>query len=366
MPTNSTTPSIRKAAILLASLDPISAEQLLARLSPREARLVRRAADEVDQVSTAERAEVAQELAGGNPAPSQRSQPAPLNQLAGIELDGSLATALNLTEPVKPTSEPTDIPLETAIHDTPFSYLDDVDSASLARHLSEEHPQVIAVVVSHLSDRQAARLLVQLSPSRQRDVVRRLELLDDSDTESVQEIEHHLRRWFTKQTDYRAKRSSGSQAVERILAAADPDCRETLLGNLGRRTTAAATAASTYSTSADTALATPNRRLNSARTIGRFEELADLQRSLLGPLLREAEPELLALALTGASEHVVAHICSALPQPVARALRHALDHPGPMRLSDVEMAREELTRLANAMANRSTQPPAASRLSFAA
>ena len=97
-----------------------------------------------------------------------------------------------------------------------------------------------------------------------------------------------------------------------------------------------------------------------------FDELANLNSAVLASLLSQAEPELIALALTGAETLVVQRFCAAMPNHVASSLRQALDHPGPIRLSDVETARAELTRIASELANRRVFRANSPRLSVAA
>jgi flagellar motor switch protein FliG len=83
-------------------------------------------------------------------------------------------------------------------------------------------------------------------------------------------------------------------------------------------------------------------------------------------LLCDCEPELILLALTGASEQVVQRVMGMFPARQAATLKHALNHPGPTRLSDVTGAQEEIVQIALRLEQEGRLPKRAGRLSMAA
>ena len=78
-----------------------------------------------------------------------------------------------------------------------------------------------------------------------------------------------------------------------------------------------------------------------------FDELADLDRDVLRGVLNEVDTELLLPALLGAAPELIGHVLSCLPAADARTLYHELNHPGPIRLRDVEEARKQVARIAS-------------------
>jgi hypothetical protein len=97
-----------------------------------------------------------------------------------------------------------------------------------------------------------------------------------------------------------------------------------------------------------------------------FEELANWTEKSLRILLRECEPELILLALTGASENLVRRVMEMFPARQAATLKHALKHPGPTRLSDVTGAQEEIVQLALNLRQAGRLPQRIGRISVAA
>jgi len=88
-----------------------------------------------------------------------------------------------------------------------FAFLAGVEVAALARVLRLEHPQVIAVVASHLGPSAAAQVLRELSPEAAASTVRRLADLRAIDPLIEEELARALRRKLAG-----ASRASASSA----------------------------------------------------------------------------------------------------------------------------------------------------------
>jgi len=311
-------PALRKAAILVASLDSATGDSLLAQMEPEQADQVRQAILFLGEVEPAEQDEVIAEFFRIGPLMPERNPP-------GIELDDSLARRLAL--PARPAAEPlrrSDFePLEDR---PPFRFLHETEFETLAPFLRRENPQTIAVVLSHLPPERSVEMLAELPAGLQVEVIRRLVDLDETDPQVVREIEQGLERWLSEQVRDRHRRTAGLAAVSAILTAATGGARRQIMTNLTRH---------------DRALAgklRPQRR--------HFSELMALDDATVTTVLRAADPELIVLALAGASAELVERVSRRLPAEQARALAKGLPHLGPMRLSDVEEAQQAIADLA--------------------
>lgn len=332
--------NIRKAAILVASLDSASASALYAQLAPAEAMLVRQMASELKDIDPEEQEAIQLEFSGETlPSAPKAARLATLNQIAGIELDGSLAQEIGIPRQGESLAVG---PLRFFSSSNRFHFLEEADCGSLANLLAGEHPQTIAVVASHLSHEQAARLLAGLSDVLQVDVMRRIVNLDRSDPESLRELERQLESRMAEQSRYRRRRTAGVSAVSGILDAADPNSREILLTNLRRRDDRLARRVVGSST---------RQPIQPNSTRLSFEQMVSLSKDVLRAVVVQAEPEILLLALTGADEQLIGQICRLLPSHVASALESALSDPEPINLRDVETAREKLTALSERIQN---------------
>src|SRR5690606_23230485 len=102
------------------------------------------------------------------------------------------------------------------------SFLAKAHGATLAARLSSEHPQTIAVVVSHLEPSCGAEVLASLPADLQAEVARRLVDLEETDAELLHEIERGLASWLNQQRHATERRTAGMAALRNILEAANP------------------------------------------------------------------------------------------------------------------------------------------------
>ena len=225
---------IRKAAILVASLEPAAADALLAQLGPEQAQRVREAAASLDDIDADQRRRVIDEFLRIGPMTPYKEPP-------GIELDGQLPRELTLPRSVPPIEEPA-----KPDNDTPFCFLHEAEEEKLSQLLTGERPQTIALVLSHLPPERAGDVLAHFPASLQVEVVRRLVDLEDTDPEVLREVEQALesrlsrqfavaapprRRPGSRRRNPRRLRRRHQRAILENLVAHDRDLAE----QLGRR-----------------------------------------------------------------------------------------------------------------------------------
>jgi flagellar motor switch protein FliG len=315
---------LRKAAILVASLDTAAADAVLDQLAPDEARGVREILMEMDDIDPGERRRVIDEFFQSGPKVSARSS-------AGVELDGRLARLASAAGPGEPdaaghSAEPAD-----AGGAPPFRFLQETEAEKLARVLDSERPQTIALVLSHLAAERAGTVLARLPESLQVDVIHRLLDLEETDPEILHEVEEALRSRLSEQVEMQRRRVTGLQAVAGILQASEGPVGMQIMENLARR---------------DRALA-EKLRVPSGWQQLTFDDLADLDEGVLAEVFEEAGAELMLPALFGAAPELVSRLLARMPPADARAVRRKLDHPGPIRLGDVDEARRQVARIAS-------------------
>ncbi|MCE5266929.1 MAG: hypothetical protein LLG00_03475 [Planctomycetaceae bacterium] len=302
---------LRKAAVLVSSLDACAAETLLSQLGPDQAESVRRAAAAISDIDANERQRVIDDFCR-----------------IGTMLPKAAAPGIELTE-MKPR------PLFSAGRDdgdrdapsSPFEFLRDTEDSSLAQLLADERPGTIALVLSHLPAEQGGDVLARLTPALQIEVVRRLSDLQDVDPETVREVERALECRLSQQVDAGERRAAGPESAAKILAACDGETRGRILDNLA---------------TADESLA---ERLG--RRAMSFDDLAQCDDRTLRAVVAAAGPDVVQAALLGAPPAVLSRLLGCLPSKEAKCLRRKLAHPEPIRLSEVEDARQRMAALAS-------------------
>lgn len=314
---HATDQALRKAAILVSSLDAATADRLLEQMPAEQAARVRRVMVELDEIDPDEQRDVIQEFV----------QPRAVDVEQGVELEGTLARRLAEGAAALPERMPP-IPAATPT----FRFLRETESERLSSMLQRERPQTIALVISHLPPHRAAGVLAGLGPALQAEVVRRLVDLDEADPEILRDIERSLHSRILEHIQTERRRAAGLAAVAGILEAADFSLKQEILSNLDRH---------------DDALAD---KLRTGRLT--FSALVDASDDMLAALFAAAEPNVAILALMGADSRLVQRVLDQTPSALARHWRAKLDQPGPTRLSDVEEAQRQIAHLAAQLAHR--------------
>ncbi len=222
------------------------------------------------------------------------------------------------------------MPAPPASGDTsPFGFLCEAEEERLSQLLNTERPQTIALVLSHLPPERAGEVLTHFAPPLQVEVVRRLVDLENTDPETLREVEQALEARLSRQFAVERGRAAGPETVAKILASCDGRVAESILDNLAAY---------------DEPLA---KRLG--RRPVEFDNLVRLDDAALLAVFRAAEPEVAQAALLGAPPPMVERILRRMIPEEAGILRRKLDCPEPIRLSDVEDARRQIAALAQEM-----------------
>jgi flagellar motor switch protein FliG len=309
---------IRKAAILVASLDRATADLVLDQMQSECAQTVRQMIMDLGPIDPREQREIVAEF---------RRRHAPLRQSTpGVEVDAGLAR--KFVPPSLDGSAPE--PAAPRPSGPPFRFLREAEADKLVRVLVAERPQTIALVLSHLPPQHAGKVLARLDARLQVDVLRRLVDLEETEPEILREVEKGLQSRLSEQVRMQRRRVAGLAAVAGILEACDQQVGTQILDNLNLH----------------------DKQLAEKFSPAGFEfaDLVGFDAETLAATLRAADPELILLALVGAPPAWIERFLELIPAPQARHVRHELEHLGPTRLSDVEEARRRLAELAQHLA----------------
>ena len=154
---------LRKAAILLVSLDTANAAALMTRLDKESIEALTMEIAKLTGVTPEEQDAVLEEYYTLGMARQYVDH-------GGIQFATELLEKSLTPEEAKAIIEQVRLSLQS----TPFSFLRKTPTDALATFLGDEHPQTIALVLSHLLPRQASQLLQSLPASKQIEVTRRI------------------------------------------------------------------------------------------------------------------------------------------------------------------------------------------------
>ena len=208
----------------------------------------------------------------------------------------------------------------------PGDFLRTADARILANVLRGEHPQTIALVLSILSVRKACDLMSHLPEKIHRDVIMRMAYLEKVDKKIIEELENVLKEQLESTGSVEGKQLGGVEVVASILNQMDRKLESELLGKIEET---------------DPTLAERIRQL-----MFTFEDLMKIDDRGMQTLLKEITSEDVALALKGASEGIKEKIFNNMSERAAAMLKEDLDAMGPVRVSDVERAQVKIAMIA--------------------
>lgn len=313
---NINTTPIQKAAILATSLDRETARALLGQLDETQQKRLHAAIAELGEVAPAVRQAVIDEFF--------RIGPMTPPQPAGVELGASLGRTVS---PPRKETAATTVDRDGLTAAAPdFRCLAGTETERLSQFLQGEHPQTIAVVLSHIPSSRAADVVATLSSDVQADVLRRLAELDETPVDILREVERGLEARIAQYTQHQQRRAAGVQAVANILQAADGGTKREIMANLEAH----------------------SPRLASSLDLPRFTfaQFENLDTLTIAKVFQAADTDLTMLALAGASRAFVDQVVAQLPARESRRLQRALEQLGPTSLADVEHAQREIVRVA--------------------
>ena len=204
--------------------------------------------------------------------------------------------------------------------------LEMVDAKSLATFLVSEHPQTVAVIISHLEPEKKGEVLKRLPEALQAEVVLRMANLEHVDPELIIEIDKVLKNQLSNTASVEQGTLGGVLPVAEMLNVMDKNTETSIMSRLEEK---------------DPLLAEEIRKLMFV-----FDDITKIDDRGIQALLKEVANDKLLLALKTASEEIKGKVFKNLSQRAAEMLREDLSNMGPSRLSDVEGAQQEIVNAA--------------------
>ncbi len=301
----------RKMAILLLSLGPDLSSQVMKHFNENE---IERISAEVANTTRVEQDELDEVL----------NEFTAMSEARQFIIDGGMDQARDLLEKTLGPQKAQDIlrKLKESSKVKPFTFVQNADSKQLVNIISQEHPQTIALILSHLDSEQAAIILPELPEDLQSDIARRVAVMERTSPEMLKGVEKVLRERLSSvfQEDFTA--SGGVPTIVEILNRVDRGTEKLILEDLEKE---------------DEELAEEIRQ-----RMFIFEDIITLDDASIQRVLREVEGKDLALALKGASEEVNGRIKKNLSRRAGEILQEDMDYMGPVRLREVEEAQQKI------------------------
>lgn len=262
---------------------------------------------------------------------------------AGVwsELSPEEAARLNRALPAEDEGTPADIasafldayngePALRAERASVWDELDRLEPSIIARALELEHPQLIATVLSRLSPNTAAQLVRHLPREIATETLRRLMSLGRVRKDVLSLIEQAM-----TEVVQHARAGAGTDGIEnvaRIFDGLDTRAEQSLMASLDK--------------------SEPGSASRIRALMFTFDDLASLEPAAIQTILSSIDRAVLAIALKGARTTVRDAFLANMTKRAGELLVSEISATGPVRRSEIESARRDITSIARSLAKR--------------
>jgi flagellar motor switch protein FliG len=303
--------NLKRAAIVLLSLDKPKAARILNHLPKDQMELVTMEIARTDDVSKEEQEEAIQKF---REAISSRT----VIERGSLDLAGELlAQSIGEEEANEIVKN-----IKDSLKTVPFGFLHKFKAEDVLSFISDEQPQTIALIMSNLPTSLAADILKDLSPDKQLDVIRLVAGMEQTSPEFVEMVEASLKQRMGSLSGHRSDQAGGVPLVAQILNVADRTTSKSILDTMGHESSE---------------LAEEIQRLMFV-----FDDVTKLDDKSVQTLLKEVDNSQWAMALKGASPEIKEKILGNLSKRAAENLEEEMGYLGPVRLSDVEAVQQQI------------------------
>jgi flagellar motor switch protein FliG len=313
----------QRAAILLMSLGEQDAANVLKQLDAREVQKIGIAMAELKEVSREQASSV-------------------LDKFIGIA-DGKANMASGSTDYVRRVltqavgKQKTDMLLDrvsTGQAGQGIEQLKWMEAKAVAQIIGGEHPQIAAIVLSHLEAEQSAAIMPLLSDDFRTEVLMRIASLNEVPQTALTELDQLVEKQANVKPPAPLRRVGGARTVANILNAMEKDKSGEEMGKIEK---------------SDAAM---HQQIKDLLFI--FDNLLDVEDRGIQALLREVGSDTLAVALRGAEPEVQEKILKNMSKRAAEILKDDMEARGPVKLVDVEAAQKEIIVIAQRLAEEGT------------
>jgi flagellar motor switch protein FliG len=206
----------------------------------------------------------------------------------------------------------------------PFKELGNVSPKILAQILRNEHPQTLALILGHLPPDNAGNLLQNMSPGVRAEVLIRLAKLEAVAEEMLVEVDRVLQSQLIAIGGKEGRKVGGVSSVAEILNAIDRATEEEIMADIEEESAQ---------------LAEEIKQLMFV-----FEDIMKIDDRGIREILKEISNEDLTMSLKTAPDELREKFFKNLSERAGNMIREDLEIMGPVKLSEVEAAQQNIVK----------------------
>jgi flagellar motor switch protein FliG len=300
----------QKAAILLVALGDKIGGELMKQLNDDEVKAVSKAIARLEKVTPSQTESVLEEfcqMVGANGA------------RGGFEYAKRVLANAFGPEGAKRIAE--HLPKTGGRINKSLESLQKADPNQLSRFIGGEHPQTIALILSHLSASQSASLLGNLPMPLRSDVTLRIAQLDRVSPDVVARVSVVISEKLRTLGEVKMELHGGPKSVAEILNRMDATMSDEILASMQD----------------EQPLVDAIRHF-----MFTFDDLLLIDTMAMKEVVAKIDRKLLVVALKGTSDQMKTQFLQCMSQRGAEMLRDDMEAAGPVRIRDVEGAQQQI------------------------
>jgi flagellar motor switch protein FliG len=213
----------------------------------------------------------------------------------------------------------------TSFKDNALKNLGTYDPKTLANFLANEHPQTVALLLSHLGTEKVGAVIRLLPPDIKSEVVTRIAFLEDITPEALGDIEEAVKD---------ALKSLGSATKHKMGGV---DYVADALNKLDKKSTNEILEAITG--------INPELAESIKQKMFVFEDIVKIDDRGIQEILKNVDTGELALSLKISTDELKERVFKNMSERAAKMLKEDLDVMGPVKVSDVEKAQANILKI---------------------
>jgi len=205
-----------------------------------------------------------------------------------------------------------------------------MSAREVADIVEDEHPQIVAIILSYLDPAIAADVVGLMPETIQHELILRVATLTDIQPTALAEIETLISAKSTDGSGAESLKVGGDKVAADIVNALGNERGDKILDEIRERNS------------------NVSERIQEMMFV--FETLLTVDDKGIQSLLREISNDVLVVALKGADPAISDKILGNMSRRAATLLREDMEAKGPIKLSDVEDAQKEILEVARRLA----------------
>jgi flagellar motor switch protein FliG len=301
----------QRAAVLLMSLGPDLAGNVIRHLSEEHTEQLTLELARLDKVTPEQRALVITEFFEAAKAQQYIAE-------------GGVMQARNVLEAAYGPARAEEIlaRIQMAMQVVPFDFLKHADPGQVLSFIQDEHPQTISLILAYMPVESAAGILSRLSPELRTDVAGRIAMMEQTPPEVIKRVEQVLEKKISSVIGQELTQAGGPKALVDLLNRVDRSTERLIIENLS-------------DTSPELADTVRNMMFV-------FEDVVVLEDKAIQSLLKEVDAKELATALKGVNSNVQEKIFRNMSERAMAMLKEDMEFMGPVRMRVVEEAQQKI------------------------